>query len=131
MPRQPKILIVDDSPQLRELYQMLLRKLDCQPVVADSGDQAIKFIEHAAVPFDLVILDLMMPGLSGWETLQQIRGLAGGGKVPIVVITGIELPADQIARLRQSCQQVLMKSAFSIGAVKDALAELIPGYRQN
>ena len=125
MSEKPKILVADDSPQLREFYQMLLRRLDCQPVAVESGDQALKFLQHAAEPFALIILDLLMPGRSGWDTLMDIRNLPEYRQIPIIVITGMELPEEQTRRLEPYCQKILTKANFSIATIKQILEELL------
>ncbi len=120
-----KILVVDDSPHLREFYQLLLRKLNYLPVVAGSGEEALSFIAGAHESFALVVLDLLMPGKPGWDTLMQIRQTPGYVAVPVIVITGMELPADQVARLREHCQAVVLKSEFTVKHLQELLRRLL------
>lgn len=125
-----KVLVVDDSPQIREFYRLLLRKTGYVPVTAADGDEALKYVANNPAPFALIILDLLMPGRTGWETLMQIRETSGYEKVPVIVITGIDLPQDQLTRLQQYCQRVLLKSDFSLARIRELLAELLPGAGQ-
>ncbi len=120
-----KILVVDDSPHLREFYQLLLRKLNYLPVVASAGDEALAFIAGAHEPFALIVLDLLMPGKPGWETLLQIRQTPGYAAVPVIVITGMELPAEQVDRLREHCQAVVLKSEFTVKHLQELLGKLL------
>jgi CheY-like chemotaxis protein len=126
MGAKPKVLVVDDTLQVREFYRLLLRKMDCTPVTAQNGEEALKFLANAAEPFSLIILDLLMPGKTGWETMLQIRAMEGYENVPVIVITGMDLPQDQVDRLKEQCQEVFPKNEFSLARVKELLGRYLP-----
>lgn len=126
MAKLPRILVADDSPQIREFYRLLLPKLGCVPVTASSGAEALKYLTNSVEPFSLIVLDLLMPGQTGWETLLQIREMDSYKDVPVLVITGMELPEEQTRRLKQHCQSILLKSDFSLVRIRELLAELLP-----
>ena len=65
------ILVVDDEEILQDVLGLLLRKEGHRPIVAKSGEEALMLYEKE--PVDLVLLDLMLPGMSGLEVLRQIR----------------------------------------------------------
>jgi len=84
-----KILIVDDEPINRTMLVSMLSEAgftDC--VEASSGNDALAIVEHA-IP-DLVLLDVVMPGMSGFEVAPKIRTLAGGRYLPILFITALD-----------------------------------------
>ena len=126
MDTNAKILIIEESPQVREFYRLLLRKMDYHPITAKGGEEAIKYMHNTDVPFKMIFMDLLMSGQTGWETLTQIRRTPGYDSTPVVVITGIELPEVQMTRLQEYCQKVLRKSEFSLDTVRALLQQFAP-----
>ena len=84
MPATTRILIIDDNPDIRALLEDSLRPAGYEVCVAANGSEALK--QFTAAPADLVITDLFMPGLDGFETISQLRHRFG--KVPILAISG-------------------------------------------
>ena len=82
----PRILVVDDSPDLLVILAHTLRGAGYHTVTAPSGKDALR--ELAAQPFALVLTDLSMPEMSGVELIEHIRGDQQLRHLPIVVITG-------------------------------------------
>ncbi len=78
-----RILIVDDEPNVRLVFRTALASPGAVLATAEDGETALSLIE--ATPFDLILLDLQMPGLGGMEVLEQLR--ARGNNVPVVMIT--------------------------------------------
>ncbi|MBC7825411.1 MAG: response regulator [Candidatus Parcubacteria bacterium] len=85
-----RILVVDDVADNSFLLQMLLEDEGYQVEVADSGAAALAKIESA--PPKLVLLDVMMPGMNGYEVAQQIRENIELPFIPIVMVTGHDQP---------------------------------------
>jgi diguanylate cyclase (GGDEF)-like protein len=81
------LLIVDDDMLLRGIAAKTLRHAGFVVSDAASGEDALaRFAER---PYDLVLLDLMMPGIDGYEVCQRIRAMARGAQVPILILTGL------------------------------------------
>jgi len=99
MPQKRRILVVDDEPSIVELIRVNLEDADYEVEVAMSGDEALDLFGKEA--FDLVVLDLMLPGLDGFEVCRRIRKESS---IPIIMLTakageidrvlGLELGAD-------------------------------------
>lgn len=68
---EPEILIVDDNPEIREVAMVLLQGEGFTVDEAGDGKEALDKIEHGA--YDLILLDVMMPGLNGYQTCMEIR----------------------------------------------------------
>ncbi|HIA47282.1 MAG TPA: response regulator [Candidatus Hydrogenedentes bacterium] len=83
-PKQQKVLVADDSPLARELIVEMLSDLEIEVVSAESGEEAI---EHSLKnQFALVLLDVLMGGISGFETAARIRALDhDNNDVPIIL----------------------------------------------
>lgn len=81
-----KILVVEDSPTLRHATSTYIRNAGHEPVIAKCGEEALQVVD--ANPVDLIIMDVEMPGLDGFETTRLIREWLGEHWVPIIFVTG-------------------------------------------
>ena len=86
-----RLLIVDDDLHLRKLVRTYAQMEQFQCEEAVNGQEALKLL--AAHPFDMVVLDVMMPGLSGFETLSQIRKTS---QVPVIMLTARSEEYDKL-----------------------------------
>lgn len=85
MPLKRKILVVDDEKNLLALVCLHLRMAGYEPLFAEDGDNALKLAVEQKP--DLIILDLMLPKIDGWEVCKQIRALPEIGSMPIIMLT--------------------------------------------
>ncbi|MEA1650822.1 response regulator [Nitrospirillum sp. BR 11164] len=87
----PRVLVAEDNRVNRELILAVLRRLGYQATGAADGAEAVALFDAAETPFDLVLLDLNMPGVGGAEAARELHGrpvLAGRGRpVPLVLMT--------------------------------------------
>ena len=83
MSSQQRVLIVDDEPHLRLLYETEFRRVGLEPLSAASAEQGLEFL--LAMRPDLIVLDLRMPGMDGVEAMQRI--LFHDSSIPIVINT--------------------------------------------
>ena len=97
MPERPRILVVDDDGPILLLMRNLLREFGFEPVAAQSGAEAIE--EARRTPPDLILLDRNMPGMTGDEVLQEMRATGTLSAVPILIVSGEPLEADEIRRI--------------------------------
>ncbi|MFP6686642.1 MAG: response regulator, partial [Polyangiaceae bacterium] len=84
------ILVADDEPQLRALVIACVQRFNCRVMEAGDGDEAWELAQLAAP--DVVVLDVMMPGMSGWEVCRRIKGHARtvrGCAPKVLMLTGI------------------------------------------
>jgi CheY-like chemotaxis protein len=79
--REGRVLVVDDEMQVRFVMTEMLRSFGLTPMEAGDGTEAIAALRNSPTEFDLVILDLLMPGLSGEQTLEAMRVLNPGIRV--------------------------------------------------
>ena len=94
-----KILLVDDDPNIRQLVNLYLQKEGFEVMMADRGDEALKMFK--ASPPNLILLDIMLPGMDGWQVCREVRKISN---IPIIMLTakdetfdtvlGLELGAD-------------------------------------
>ena len=101
------ILLADDHADSVEGYDLLLRSRGYRTCVAHDGPQAVEQAERLRP--DLVLLDLGLPGLSGWEVLQRLRASAATAATPVVVLTGHLFPQDIAHAEAAGCSALLSK----------------------
>ena len=82
-----KILVADDDFDILQLVARHMRSLDAAVVEASDGEEALKLARREKP--DLVVLDVMMPGMSGWEVCRAIREDETLGKTRVLMLTGI------------------------------------------
>ena len=87
---QADILIVDDNPEIREIIQILLSGEGYQVHEAANGHQALMLLRQTS--FDLIILDIMMPGLNGYQTCLEIRKISNA---PILFLSARTQESDK------------------------------------
>jgi len=89
------ILIVDDNGQNLELLQAYLETLDCRITTASDGLEAISIIESTDTPLpDLIILDVMMPKMSGFEVCRKLKDDPTTRSIPIMMVTALNELGD-------------------------------------
>ena len=112
-----QVLIVEDEPDVAELLRYNLEKEKYRTMVAHSGEEAIEAVRRQ-MP-DFVLLDIMLPGLDGWEVCRIVRESANGKSVPIIMLTalsteeariqGLTLGADDYVTKPFSIRELLLK----------------------
>jgi len=95
----PVVLVVDDNPQNLELILAYLEDMDCRTVAAEGGLEALEIIRKD--PPDLVLLDVMMPRISGFEVCRKLKANPQTADIPIIMVTALNEMGD-IERAIQS-----------------------------
>ena len=80
------VLIVDDNPEIRELFAMTLVSLQYSTLTAPGGQECLEMLTK--VRPDIILLDVMMWPLDGWQTLQKIKDCPDTKTIPVIMITG-------------------------------------------
>ena len=99
-----RILVVDDEPQIRRVMRITLIAEGFEVHDARNGDEALDYLRSAK--FDLILLDINMPGISGIETCRAIRG---GSNVPIIVLSVRNAEKDKVAALDSGADDYVTK----------------------
>ncbi|RMG21565.1 MAG: response regulator [Deltaproteobacteria bacterium] len=114
----PKVLIADDSPTERRLFQRALARLPVEVLLAGDGDEAERII-HEARP-DLLVLDVVMPGKNGFALCRELKADPAFATMPILIVTSKDQDADIFWGQRQGADEYLVKP-FSPQDLADAV----------
>jgi putative two-component system response regulator len=130
-PRLPIVLVVDDGVANRELIEACLAGVDCEVRAAADGPSALKMIESRTP--DLVLLDVQMPGMDGYEVCRRIKANPNCRLLPVVMITSLDRTEDRVRALESGADDYMSKpvervelvarvrSALRLKAVYDSL----------
>ena len=118
-------LVVDDNRLNSRLVEIFLARLGWQTVVVDSGAQALAKLRERS--FDLVILDLRMPQMSGEQVCRAIRDDLGPTSLPVVAYTAHSMPEERGRMLASGFSGLLIKP-ISFADVRNICAEVISGH---
>lgn len=103
----PDVLVVDDEPQVREVVATYLERAGFSVRSAADGHEALA--EIARKRPDALVLDLMLPGVSGLEVLQKLR--SGGDEVPVIVLSALGTEPERVAGLELGADDYVAKPA--------------------
>jgi PleD family two-component response regulator len=90
--RPPRVLIADDNPQGAELLEAYLAETDCETQIVADGEETLNKV-RAWHP-DLILLDIMMPKISGFEVCKRLRADPATADIVILMITALDQPSD-------------------------------------
>lgn len=102
-----RILVVDDVPANRKLLEARLRADYFEVVTAENGADALEICENGKI--DLVLLDVMMPGMDGFEVCRRLKADAGTNHIPVVMVTALDGMADRVQGLEAGADDFLTK----------------------
>jgi adenylate cyclase len=121
------ILVVDDNEDNRYTLTRRLRRQGYENVaVATNGREALNLIGRR--PFDLILLDIMMPEMDGFEFLAELRKDRALHDIPVIVLTAAELSEDSHRRLNGGVERVLQKAALNREELLAELRQLVLRY---
>ena len=106
-----KILVVDDSPTERHFLTELLTKNGYQVITAESGEESIEKAKSESP--DLVLMDVVMPGLNGFQATRTLTRDDATKHIPVIVCTSKGQETDKMWGLRQGAQDYLVKPVNS------------------
>ena len=106
-----RVLVVDDQEEARRLIRRVMEAHGAYTVSeAESASEAITCM--AREPFDLIILDLMMPEMDGFSLVERIKADESTREIPIVVVTAKEVSPEERERLAGKIDRLMMKGDF-------------------
>jgi DNA-binding response OmpR family regulator len=121
-PRKPRVLIADDDLEILGLTRSLLRRRGFDVIEASDGDEAMRqLLENRP---DLVILDVMMPGQSGWEVCRSIRDTESLKDIGVIMLTGVGERLNEMTSPLYGADAFLDKP-FEFAALDQLISEVL------
>jgi len=117
-----KILVVEDDQPILDLMDLLIRKIGYEPILIANGIEALERVKKESP--SLILLDIMMTPINGWEFLERLRGELGMREIPVVLFTASPLIGEKMAQLNDSHLSVLTKPV-SFGELKARLTGIL------
>lgn len=122
-----RILSVDDSSAVRSVVKQMVEVINAECLEAENGQQALELLESAEKPIDLILLDLEMPLMDGFEFLDSVKANPRFKSIPIIVLTSVTQKERMIQAIRSGAKQYLTKPFTSeelLTKVIDVLGQL-------
>jgi len=118
-----KILVIEDNPANMKLMLAALKLQGYQLLQTTDGQEALK-IATTDNP-DLIIMDMQLPKISGWETTKQLRAMPKFSSTPIVAVTAYAMKGDENKAIEAGCNAYLAKP-INIRELRRVITELLP-----
>jgi len=118
-----KILLVEDDPFLIDIYMTKLKSEGFDLLSAKDGEEALEKIKKDKPA--LIILDIVLPNMDGWQVLKQIKNIKGAEKIKILVLSNLGQKEEVEKGLRLGADKYLIKSNFTPSQVVAELKELV------
>ena len=118
-----KVLIVEDHADMRELLTWQVELMGFRPIAAKHGKEGVE--KAVAEKPDLVLMDIMMPGMDGWEAARELRANPATKGIPILAATALFRDTDLKTCLEAGCNGYIVKP-FTFQELQGKLREFIP-----
>ena len=105
--RAIRLLLVDDDTATRDGYTSYLAGAGYDVLSAATGHEAL--ITAATSVLDVIVLDLALPDVDGWEVARQLKAAPGTATIPIIALTGANLPHERVSAMRAGCDRYVVK----------------------
>ncbi len=119
-----KICIIEDDESLRFTIKEILEKQNVEIIEAENGKVGMSLLQKEKIKPDLILLDLMMPVMNGFEFLKLIRE-TDLNSIPILVLTGADLSVDEKSFLSGEVQRILEKSEDTLSSIVSEVGNVI------
>jgi len=117
-----KIVVVDDDPEMLEILEGKLAQAGCKVLASEGGTESIDLIkEHRP---DLIILDVMMPKMTGMEIKEKLNESALTSDIPVIFLTGKDLTVDKTKGLKLGAKAYITKP-FELDKLVDVISSIL------
>ena len=122
--QKPRLLVVDDDPNIQEMIAQLLEDSDYQIQAVADGAQAVAAVQ--AEPPDIILLDLLMPHLDGFGVIEALRQHPETRDIPIVILTAKSLSTEEEESLAQRIHKVIQKQGLQAETLLETISSARP-----
>lgn len=117
-----KILIIEDHPDMRELLSWQVELMGFTPILAKQGKDGVE--KALAEKPQLILLDIMMPGMDGWQAARELRALAETKDIPILAATALFRDSDLKTCIEAGCNGYIVKP-FTFQELQGKVQEML------
>jgi excisionase family DNA binding protein len=121
--RGPLVLVVDDDPQVRELVRLNLEMEGYAVREAGNAEEGLAAVEDDAP--DLILLDVMMPQVDGWEMLRRVQERHGVGSIPVVMFSG-HLESEMAREATERGARAFVGKPFDLRTLIEQTKQIVP-----
>jgi CheY-like chemotaxis protein len=121
-----RILLVEDEPDTRHLTRLMLERMGYEVMEAEDGEEALEILDRDRP--DLVLLDIMLPGIDGWEVCRKIKTRDALREIPVVVFT-VRASLDSVNRSRECGAEAHVNKPFERDELLGTLERVLAGSR--
>jgi CheY-like chemotaxis protein len=118
-----KVLIVEDHPDMRELLSWQIELMGFIPILARHGKEGLQ--KAVAEKPELILMDIMMPGMDGWEAVRVMRATPETKDIPILAATALFRDSDLKTCMEAGCNSYIVKP-FTFLELQSKIRELLP-----
>ncbi|MCW1929713.1 MAG: response regulator [Candidatus Kerfeldbacteria bacterium] len=119
-----KVLIVEDDKFLSELISTKLEKEECEVYLAADGEQGVQLATEKRP--DIILLDIMLPGMSGFEVLEQLKSEKSSVKdIPVLILSNFGQDAKVKEGLKLGASDYLVKANFTTGEIVEKIQSVL------
>jgi signal transduction histidine kinase/DNA-binding response OmpR family regulator len=119
------VLIVEDDPDARDVMRRIIEDEGWDNHCAKDGQEALDLLDAGVEPC-VIVLDLMMPRVDGFEFLHELHNRHDADRIPVVVVSAADLTADERQMLEQNVDKILQKSSYSSAQLIEELHAALP-----
>jgi CheY-like chemotaxis protein len=118
------VLVIDDDPEMRAMTRQMLERMGMSVGEAENGERGLAWLEANQLP-SIILLDLMMPTMDGFEFLECMQQNDAWSGVPVVVVTAMDLGAEELDLLQNATRKVIAKGATTGIDLRAAIREVL------
>lgn len=124
-----KILIVEDDPLMSRMYQKIFSFEGYQLDIAGDGEEGLEKIRTQKP--NLILLDVMMPKMNGFQVLEKIKADPETKKIPVIMLTNLAGQADAEKAITMGAVKYIVKSEYEPKQVTNMVKEILKGYTRD
>ena len=118
------VLVIDDQPEMRQLFQRVLERQGHRVVCAGNGQEGLRALQSC--PAEVVLLDMAMPEMDGLSFLRTLRQQPRWKQLPVIILSGLMSPEQVAAARALGVTDQLVKAQFSMRELRALVARHLP-----
>ena len=114
-----KILLIEDDPFIQDIYETALKEADFEVQIAEEGKEALRLAKEREL--DLILLDIVLPGMDGWEVLNKIKNDSGLEDVKVYVLSNLDQEEEVKKGKNLGADRYLVKAHYTPSQVVEEI----------